>query len=191
MSFSISNTSAAAVITKLSTPSSVTGELTITDGSLPLVVGDLISGTNTEITNTRGSQYGTIQMFLQQGDAKIDTYVNNTLYSTDTYGSGIISVQTPILQSGDSLTMAVSDPSVSCFDLKSFNTDNFGTAELMIEQPDGKAIVAGYFTEYDGDTSITRIQRFNTDLSVILHLMLVRLQIVIFTRWHYNLTEKL
>jgi uncharacterized delta-60 repeat protein len=166
MSFSISNTSASAVITKLSTPSSVTGELTITDGSLPLVVGDLISGTNTEITNTRGSQYGTIQMFLQQGDAKIDTYVNNTLYSTDTYGSGLISVQTPILQSGDSLTMAVSDPSVTCFDLKSFNTDNFGTAELMIEQPDGKAIVAGYFTEYGGDTSITRIQRFNTDLSV-------------------------
>jgi len=36
----------------------------------------------------------------------------------------------------------------------------------MIEQPDGKVLVAGYFTEYDGDTSITRIQRFNTDLSV-------------------------
>jgi uncharacterized delta-60 repeat protein len=166
MSFSISNTSASAVITTLSTPSSVTGELTITDGSLPLVVGDLISGTNTEITNTKGSQYGTIQMFLQQGDAKIDTYVNNTLYSTDTYGSGMISVQTPILQSGDSLTMAVSDADFTCYDLKSFNFINFGTAELMIEQPDGKAIVAGYFTEYDGDTSIRRIQRFNTDLSV-------------------------
>jgi uncharacterized delta-60 repeat protein len=166
MSFSISNTSASAVITTLSTPSSTTGELTITDGSLPLVEGDLISGTNTEINDTKGSPFGSILMMLQQGDAKIDTYVNNTLYSTDTYGSGLISVQTPILQSGDSLTMAVSDPSVSCFDLKSFNTDNSGTAELMIEQPDGKAIVAGYFTEYDGDTSITRIQRFNTDLSV-------------------------
>jgi uncharacterized delta-60 repeat protein len=166
MSFSISNTSASAVITTLSTPSSVTGELTITSGSLPLVEGDLISGTNTEITNTKGSQYGTIQMFLQQGDVKIDTYVNNSLYSTDTYGSGMISVQTPIVGSADSLTMAVSDSNFTCFDLKSFNTENFGTAELMIEQPDGKAIVAGYFTEYDGDTSITRIQRFNTDLSV-------------------------
>jgi uncharacterized delta-60 repeat protein len=105
-------------------------------------------------------------MFLQQGDAKIDTYVNNTLYSTDTYGSGLISVQTPILGSADSLTMSVYDPDFTCYDLKSFNFVNFGTAELMIEQPDGKAIVAGYFTEYDGDTSIRRIQRFNTDLSV-------------------------
>jgi uncharacterized delta-60 repeat protein len=166
MSFAISNTSAAAVITSISTPSSITGELTITGGTLPLIQGDLISGSNTEINNTGGSAFGSIEMFLQQGDAKIDTYVNNTLYSSETFGSGMISLKTPILQSSDSLTMAVSDPSVSCFDLKSFNTDNFGTAELMIEQPDGKAIVAGYFTEYDGDTSITRIQRFNTDLSV-------------------------
>jgi uncharacterized delta-60 repeat protein len=166
MSFAISNTSAAAVITSLSTPSSITGELTITGGTLPLFVGDLIEGSNTEINNTGGSPFGSIEMFLQQGDAQIDTFVNNTLYSSDRYGSGLISVQTPILQSTDSLTMAVSDPSVSCFDLKSFNTENFGTAELMIEQPDGKVLVAGYFTEYDGDTSITRIQRFNIDLSV-------------------------
>jgi uncharacterized delta-60 repeat protein len=166
MGFAISNTSAAAVITSISTPSSITGELTITSGSLPLIQGDLISGSNTEINNTGGSAFGSIEMFLQQGDAKIDTYVNNTLYSSETFGSGMISLKTPILQSSDSLTMAVSDPSISCFDLKSFNTDNFGTAELMIEQPDGKVLVAGYFTEYGGDTSITRIQRFNTDLSV-------------------------
>jgi uncharacterized delta-60 repeat protein len=36
----------------------------------------------------------------------------------------------------------------------------------MLEQPDGKVLIAGYFTSYDGDTSIKRIQRFNTDLSV-------------------------
>jgi uncharacterized delta-60 repeat protein len=166
MGFAISNTSAAAVITSISTPSSITGELTITSGSLPLIQGDLIEGSNTEINNTGGSAFGSIEMFLQQGDAKIDTYVNNTLYSSETFGSGMISLKTPILQSSDSLTMAVSDPSVSCFDLKSFNTENSGTGEIMVEQPDGKVLVAGYFTEYGGDTSITRIQRFNTDLSV-------------------------
>ena len=166
MSFSISNTSASAVITDITTPSSVTGELTITGGTLPLSIGGLISGSNTEINNTKGSPYGTFQMFLQQGDAQIDTYVNNTLYSSEKYSSVIVSVQTPILTSSDSLTMAVSDVDFDCYDLKSFNTDNSGTAELMIEQPDGKVLVAGYFTEYGGDTSITRIQRFNTDLSV-------------------------
>ena len=162
MSFSISNTSASAVITTLSTPSSVTGELTITDGSLPLVVGDLISGTNTEITNTKGSQYGTIQMFLQQGDAKIDTFVNNTLYSTDTYGSGMISVQTPILQSGDSLTMAVSDPSFDCYNIGTgFNAD----PEIFRQQADGKILVGGYYTTYQG-VSANRIVRLNTDFSI-------------------------
>lgn len=162
MSFSISNTSASAVITTLSTPSSVTGELTITSGSLPLVEGDLISGTNTEITNTKGSQYGTIQMFLQQGDVKIDTYVNNSLYSTDTYGSGMISVQTPILQSGDSLTMAVSDSQFTCYDFGTgFNAD----PEIFKQQSDGKLIVGGYYTTYNG-VSANRIVRLNTDFSI-------------------------
>jgi uncharacterized delta-60 repeat protein len=162
MSFSISNTSASAVITTLSTPSSVTGELTITSGALPLVEGDLISGTNTEITNTRGSQYGTIQMFLQQGDVNIDTYVNNTLYSTDTYGSGMISVQTPILQSGDSLTMSVSDASFDCYSIGAgFNFDG----ESIKQQTDGKLVIGGYFTTYQG-VSANYIVRLNTDFSI-------------------------
>jgi uncharacterized delta-60 repeat protein len=162
MSFSISNTSASAVITKLSTPSSVTGELTITSGSLPLVEGDLISGTNTEITNTKGSQYGTIQMFLQQGDVKIDTYVNNTLYSTDTYGSGMISVQTPILQSSDSLTMSVSDSQFDCYSIGAgFNFDG----ESIKQQADGKLVIGGYFTTYQG-ISANYIVRLNTDFSI-------------------------
>jgi hypothetical protein len=162
MSFSISNTSASAVITTLSTPSSVTGELTITSGSLPLVEGDLISGTNTEITNTKGSPYGTIQMFLQQGDVSIDTYVNNTLYSTDTYGSGLISVQTPILQSSDSLTMSVSDASFDCYSIGTgFNFDG----ESIKQQTDGKLVIGGYFTTYQG-VSANRIIRLNTDFSI-------------------------
>jgi uncharacterized delta-60 repeat protein len=161
MSFSISNTSAAAVITTLSTPSSVTGELTITSGSLPLVEGDLISGTNTEITNTRGSQYGTIQMFLQQGDVNIDTYVNNTLYSTDTYGSGMISVQTPIIQSGDSLTMSVSDASFDCYSIGAWGDE----PEQIVQQSDGKMIYVGTFTSYAG-VAANRIIRLNTDFSI-------------------------
>jgi len=160
MSFAISNTSAAAVITSLSTPSSITGELTITGGTLPLIQGDLISGSNTTITDTGGSPFGSIEMFLQQGDARIDTYVNNTLYSSDRYGSGFISLQTPIIQSSDSLTMAVSDS--SCFDVGTgFNAD----PEIFKQQSDGKLIVGGYYTTYQG-VSANRIVRLNTDFSI-------------------------
>lgn len=162
MSFSISNTSASAVITTLSTPSSVTGELTITTGSLPLVEGDLISGTNTEINDTKGSPYGSVLMMVQQGDVQIDTFVNNTLYSTDKYGSGLISVQTPILGSADSLTMAVSDPDATCFDVGTgFNAD----PEIFKQQTDGKLVVGGYYTTYQG-VSANRIVRLNTDFSI-------------------------
>ena len=162
MSFSISNSSASAVITKLSTPSSTTGELTITGGTLPLVVGDLISGTNTEINNTKGSPYGTIQLFLQQGDAKIDTYVNNVLYSTDNYSSGIASIQTPILQSSDSLTMAVSDPQFDCYNIGAWGGD---IPEQITQQSDGKMIYVGYYTSYSG-VAANRIIRLNTDFSI-------------------------
>jgi uncharacterized delta-60 repeat protein len=164
MSFSISNTSASAVITKLSTPSSVTGELAVTDGSLPLVVGDLISGTNTEINDTKGSPFGSVLMFLQQGGAKIDTYVNNTLYSSDKYSSGLISVQTPILESSDSLTMSVSDPDFDCYSIGGFSgvTNN---VSRILEQPDGKILVSGGFDTYKG-VNANRIIRLNPDFSI-------------------------
>jgi uncharacterized delta-60 repeat protein len=164
MSFSISNTSASAVITKLSTPSSVTGELAVTDGSLPLVVGDLISGTNTEINDTKGSPFGSVLMFLQQGGAKIDTYVNNTLYSSDKYSSGLISVQTPILESSDSLTMSVSDPDFDCYSIGGFSglANNVST---ILEQPDGKILVSGVFNSYKG-VNANRIIRLNADFSI-------------------------
>jgi uncharacterized delta-60 repeat protein len=162
MGFAISNTSAAAVITSISTPSSITGELTITSGSLPLIQGDLIDGSNTTITDTGGSPFGSIEMFLQQGDAQIDTYVNNTLYSSDRYGSGFISLQTPIIQSSDSLTMAVSDPDATCFDV---GTGFNGDPEIFRQQSDGKILVAGFFTTYQG-VSANRIVRLNTDFSI-------------------------
>ena len=161
MSFAISNTSASAVITDITTPSSVTGELTITGGTLPLSVGGTVSGSNTEINNTKGSPYGSIVMMLQQGDAKIDTYVNDTLYSTDTYGSGLISVQTPILQSTDSLIMTLNDPSF-CYNIETgFNAD----PEIIKQQSDGKLLVGGYYTTYQG-VSANRIVRLNTDFSI-------------------------
>jgi uncharacterized delta-60 repeat protein len=162
MSFSISNTSASAVITDITTPSSVTGELTITSGSLPLSVGGMVSGTNTTLDNQKGSPYGTFQMFLKQGDAQIDTFVNNTLYSSEKYSSGIVSVQTPIIQSGDSLTMAVSDIDATCFNVGTgFNAD----PESIKQQADGKILVGGYFTTYQG-VSANRIVRLNTDFSI-------------------------
>ena len=162
MSFSISNTSASAVITDITTPSSVTGELTITSGSLPLSAGGLISGTNTTIDNQKGSPYGTFQMFLQQGDALIDTYVNNTLYSSERYSSGIVEVQTPIITSGDSLTMAVSDPQFDCYNIGAWGGD---IPEQIKQQSDGKMIYVGYYTSYSG-VSANRIIRLNTDFSI-------------------------
>ena len=162
MSFSISNTSSSAVITDITTPSSVTGELTITSGSLPLSVGGMVSGTNTTIDNQKGSPYGTFQMFLKQGDALIDTYVNNTLYSSEKYGSGIVEIQTPIIQSGDSLTMSVSDPSFDCYNIGSFGGD---IPEQITQQSDGKMIYVGYYTSYSG-VAANRIIRLNTDFSI-------------------------
>lgn len=162
MSFSIANTSTSAVITDITTPSSVTGELTVTSGSLPLSTGGFIGGTNTTIDNQKGSPYGTIQMFLKQGDAQIDTYVNNTLYSSEKYGSGIAEIQTPILQSGDSLTMSLSDIDATCSDVGTgFNSD----PEIFRQQADGKLFVGGFFTTYQG-ISANRIVRLNTDFSI-------------------------
>jgi len=101
MSFSITNYSATAVITDISTPSSTYGTFTISSGSFPLLSGQTISGTNTEINNLKGSPYGTISLFLDQGDAQIEVYINSVLYSALDYSSGIVEIQVPILQSGD------------------------------------------------------------------------------------------
>jgi uncharacterized delta-60 repeat protein len=74
----------------------------------------------------------------------------------------MISVQTPILQSGDSLTMAVSDSQFTCFDVGTgFNSD----PEIIRQQADGKILVGGYYTTYNG-VSANRIVRLNTDFSI-------------------------
>lgn len=166
MSFSIANTSPSAVITKVGTPSSETGVLTLNSGTLPLSEGGTISGTNTTLSNTKGSPNGTIQLFLKQGDARIDTFVNNTLYSSEKYSSGIAPVLTPVISSGDSLTMLVSDPDFDCYNL----TTNFsGTtgfqATDIIEQPDGKLLFCGTFQTYKGE-SYNRLIRLNADFSI-------------------------
>ena len=109
MSFSITNNSANAVVTAISTPSSTYGEFTITSGSFPLLSGDTISGTNTAINNLKGSPYGTIQIFLQQGDAQIEMYINGTLYSALDYSSGIAEVQVPILSAGDTIAINIDE----------------------------------------------------------------------------------
>jgi uncharacterized delta-60 repeat protein len=101
-------------------------------------------------------------MFLQQGDAQIDTYVNNTLYSSDRYGSGFISLQTPIIQSGDSLTMSVSDADFDCYSIGEWGGD---IPEMITQQSDGKMIYVGYFTSYAG-VAANRIIRLNTDFSI-------------------------
>lgn len=109
MSFSITNNSANAVITSISTPSSTYGSFTIESGSFPLFSGDTVSGTNTEINDLNGSPYGTIQLFVQQGNAQIEIYVNGSLYSANDYSSGIASVQVPILKSTDTIGINIDE----------------------------------------------------------------------------------
>lgn len=109
MSFSITNNSANAVVSDISTPSSTYGTFTISSGSFPLLSGQTISGTNTAISNLKGSQYGTIQIFLQQGDAQIELYVNGSLYSANDYSSGIASVQCPPLSAGDTIAINIDE----------------------------------------------------------------------------------
>jgi uncharacterized delta-60 repeat protein len=74
----------------------------------------------------------------------------------------MISVQTPILQSSDSLTMSVSDASFDCYSIGAgFNFDG----ESIKQQADGKLVIGGYFTTYQG-ISANYIVRLNTDFSI-------------------------
>lgn len=109
MSFSITNNSATAVVTDISTASSTYGTFSVTSGSFPLVSGQTISGTNTLISNLKGSPYGTIQLFLDSGDAQIEVYINSVLYSALAYSSGIASIQVPILQVGDTIQINIDE----------------------------------------------------------------------------------
>ena len=109
MSFSITNNSASAVITQLSSIGSSFGVFTITGGTFPLLSGDTISGTNTTIDNTKGSPYGTLQLFLKSGSAQLEVYVNNVLISAESYSSGIAEVLIPIITSGETLVVNVDE----------------------------------------------------------------------------------
>jgi hypothetical protein len=101
MSFSITNNSANAVVTLIESLSSTYGTFTITSGSFPLFSGQTVSGTNTEINNGKGSPEGSILLFLQQGNAQIEYYLNGNLISANDYSSGLIELKGPIIQSGD------------------------------------------------------------------------------------------
>lgn len=109
MSFSIVNNSALAVITSINTQTTTDGSFTVTSGSFPLFSGQTVSGTNTTIQNRNGSDESTILLFLQQGNAQINLYVNGTLISANDYSSGIIEVKAPILLSSDVVSLQVDE----------------------------------------------------------------------------------
>lgn len=109
MSFQITNNSANAVVTKIETLSSTYGSLTISSGSFPLLSGDTISGTNTEINNGKGSPEGSILLFLEQGNAQIEYYLNGILISALDYSSGLIEIKGPIVQAGDTIVINVDE----------------------------------------------------------------------------------
>lgn len=109
MSFQITNNSANAVVTKIEALSSTYGSFTVTSGSFPLLSGDTIGGTNTEINNGKGSPEGSILLFLEQGNAQIEFYVNGILISANDYASGMIEIKGPILQSGDTISISIDE----------------------------------------------------------------------------------
>lgn len=109
MGFSITNNSATAVITSIGALSSTYGSFTVTSGTFPLFSGQTVSGTNTEINNDMGSPEGSIQLFLLNGDAQIEYYVNGNLISANDYSSGIIELKGPILQAGDTIGINVDE----------------------------------------------------------------------------------
>lgn len=109
MSFSITNNSADAVVTKIETLSTAYGSFTVTSGSFPLLSGDTISGTNTQINNGMGSPEGSILLFLVKGNAQIEYYLNGNLISANDYSSGLIEIKGPIIQPGDTVTINVDE----------------------------------------------------------------------------------
>ena len=109
MSFSITNNSADAVVTKIETLSTAYGSFTVTSGSFPLLSGDTISGTNTEINNGKGSPEGSILLFLVKGNAQIEYYLNGILISANDYSSGLIEIKGPIIQPGDTVSINVDE----------------------------------------------------------------------------------
>lgn len=109
MSFSIKNNSANSVISAISTLSSSYGSLSVTGGTFPLLSGDTITGTNTEINNQKGSPDGSILLFILEGNAQIEVYINSVLFSALSYSSGNAEIKIPILQSFDSLEIFVDE----------------------------------------------------------------------------------
>ena len=122
MSFSITNNSAGAVITKISSTSSSYGTFTITGGTLPLYPNQTITGSNTEINNQNGSQFGTIQLFIKTGDVQLEVYKNGSLFSALSYSCGIAPVQIPILLPTDSLVISIANADLPTPSLTPTNT---------------------------------------------------------------------
>lgn len=109
MSFTITNNSANAVISAIDTQSSTYGSFTVTSGSFPIAYGESVSGTNTDINDLKGSPEGTILLFLLKGNAQIDYTLNGNLISGFDYSSGWCQISSPIISSGDTISLTIVD----------------------------------------------------------------------------------
>jgi len=109
MSFTITNNSTNAVISAIGTQTSTDGSFSVTAGSFPISQGQSVSGTNTEINNQKGSPLGTILLFLLKGNAQIEYRLNGTLISASDYSSGWCEIQSPIINSGDTIALTIVD----------------------------------------------------------------------------------
>lgn len=111
MSFSITNNSTTAVITKIAGFPNGSSTFNITSGSLPLFPGQTISGTNLGITLNNvffsGSPIGRISLFVAKGDVQIDVYTGSSLYSSTDASSGWVDINTPILSPSDSFSVTL------------------------------------------------------------------------------------
>jgi hypothetical protein len=109
MSFTITNTSATAVIGFIDTLSSTYGSFSVTGGTFPLFSGGTITGSNTEINNGKGSPEGSILLFLQKGDAKIKYTKNSVVVSENIYSSSVVEIKGSIILPSDVISLEVKD----------------------------------------------------------------------------------
>jgi hypothetical protein len=89
-------------ITNISSAPDQSNTFTITGGTFPLRPGNTdITGTYTTINDGFGSQTGTIFMFLIEGGAHIDYFVNGSKVFGGDFGSGFAQIPGPIVTNQD------------------------------------------------------------------------------------------
>ena len=108
-SFSITNNSHA-LLTRISSATDIVDAFNITSGSLPVDIGQSISGTHIEINDDKGNQNGTINLFFIDGYTKITYIINqDTVFTEKLFGSGFAQLTGPVVSESDDISITIED----------------------------------------------------------------------------------